>query len=271
MEYARVTEMPEGLVGLGLQWPKQLWYRGKWDKKLFVKCMTIVGSRRMTDYGRRVIEKIMPRLVQDGWTIVSGFMYGVDQYVHQTCLDCGGKTIAVLGWGISNRIQGTGDRDLAEKIINTGGLLMSLWENQAGTLWTFPARDRVMAYLGQELIVVEAGIKSGSLITAEMAIKMKKTVWAVPGPITSSVSAGTNQLIADGKGKIWIGPGVRIQESEVSNPIIELIENQGLDASEIARRLGRSVSDVGAELTMLILKGNVEERVGKYYFLNTSC
>ena len=78
--------------------------------------MTIVGSRRMTDYGRRVIEKIMPRLVQDGWTIVSGFMYGVDQYVHQTCLDCGGKTIAVLGWGISNRIQGTGDRDLAEKL-----------------------------------------------------------------------------------------------------------------------------------------------------------
>ena len=115
----------------------------------------------MTDYGKRVIEKIVPQLVQDGWTIVSGFMYGVDQYVHQTCIECGGRTIAVLGWGI--------DQETDTKIIDSGGLLLSLWKDQKGTLWTVPARDRVMAAIGHELIVVEAGIKSGSLITAEMA------------------------------------------------------------------------------------------------------
>ncbi len=226
--------------------------------------MTIVGSRRMTDYGKRVIEKIVPQLVQDGWTIVSGFMYGVDQYVHNTCIESGGRTIAVLGWGI--------DQETDTKIINSGGLLLSLWKDQKGTLWTFPARDRVMAAIGHELIVIEAGVKSGSLITAEMAYKLKKPIWAVPGPITSSVSAGTNQLIADGKAKIYqyhpLNPPLNLrggnpQEGE----ILDLISDQGLDVSEIARRLGRSASDIGSELTMLMLRGEVEEREGKYYRL----
>lgn len=238
----------------------KLYYRGEWDESLFTKCMTIVGSRRMTDYGRRVIEKIVPQLVQDGWTIISGFMYGVDQYAHKICIENGGRTIAVLGWGI--------DQENDTKIIESGGLLVSLWKDQLGTLWTFPARDRVMAALGHELIVVEAGVKSGSLITANMAIELKKPVWAVPGPITSSVSVGTNKLIAEGKAKIWLGPGVSIQESGVSNPILNLIQNEGLDASEIARRLNRSASDVGAELTMLMLRGDVEEREGKYFTNN---
>lgn len=245
--------------------------------------MTIVGSRRMTDYGRRVIEKMVPQLVQDGWTIVSGFMYGVDQYVHKTCIECGGRTIAVLGWGIDFPM--TNDQiPMSNKIIETGGLLISLWKDQQGTLWTFPARDRVMAAMGHELIVIEAGIKSGSLITANMAYELKKPIWAVPGPITSSVSAGTNQLIADGKAKIWQKHNDQIpmtpfdklripslsrdkSQIKINNPILQIIQNEGLDASEIARRLGRSVSEIGSELTMLMLRGDVEEREGKYYML----
>lgn len=242
----------------------KLYYRGEWDESLFTKCMTIVGSRRMTDYGRRVIEKIVPQLVQDGWTIISGFMYGVDQYAHKICMENGGKTIAVLGWGI--------DQENDTKIIESGGLLVSLWKDQLGTLWTFPARDRVMAALGHELIVVEAGVKSGSLITAEMAYKLGKPIWAIPGPITSSVSVGTNNLIAEGKAKIWLSHNGQIpnpnSQINLQNPIIKLLENDGLDASEIARRLNRSASDVGAELTMLMLRGDVEEREGKYFTNN---
>ena len=235
----------------------KLYYKGTWDDSLFTKCMTIVGSRRMTDYGRRVIEKIVPRLVQDGWTIVSGFMYGVDQYAHKICMENGGRTIAVLGWGI--------DQENDTKIIESGGLLVSLWKDQLGTLWTFPARDRVMAALGHELIVIEAAAKSGSLITAEMAYKLGKPIWAIPGPITSSVSVGTNKLIAEGKAKIYQYHPREGKPQE--GVILDLIQNEGLDASEIARRLNRSASDVGAELTMLILKGDIEEREGKYYTL----
>ena len=238
-----------------------MYYQGEWDDSLFDKCMTIVGSRRMTDYGKRVIEKIVPQLVQDGWTIVSGFMYGVDQYVHQTCIECGGRTIAVLGWGI--------DQETDTKIIDSGGLLLSLWKDQKGTLWTFPARDRVMAAIGHELIVVEAGIKSGSLITAEMAYNLKKPIWAVPGPITSSVSVGTNMLIAEGRAKILNNFQFSISnlQSNSNDPILQLIQDQGLDVSEIARRLGKSASEIGSELTMLMLKGDVEEREGKYFVL----
>lgn len=224
--------------------------------------MTIVGSRRMTDYGKRVIEKIMPKLVQDGWTIVSGFMYGVDQYAHKICMENGGRTIAVLGWGINQETD--------TKIIDSGGLLISLWEDQVGTLWTFPARDRVMAAIGHELIVIEAAAKSGSLITAEMAYKLGKPIWAIPGPITSSVSAGTNQLIADGKAKMYVGagfssPNVGRENRAPTNPILSLLENEGFDASEITRRLGKPASEIGAELTMLMLQGSIIERDGKYY------
>ncbi|MDP1743624.1 MAG: DNA-protecting protein DprA [Candidatus Amesbacteria bacterium] len=248
----------------------KLYYQGEWDESLFAKCMTIVGSRRMTDYGRRVIEKIVPQLVQAGWTIVSGFMYGVDRAVHEATLACGGRTIAVLGWGVNWQKLDDRELKLEEEIVNSGGLLVSLWEEQVPTLWTFPARDRVMAAIGHELIVIEAGVKSGSLITAEMAYKLKKPIWAVPGPITSSVSLGTNQLIADGKAKIYqyhpLGPPLKLrggnpQEGE----ILDLISDQGLDVSEIARRLGRPASDIGSELTMLMLRGDVEEREGKYF------
>ena len=165
--------------------------------------MGVVGSRRMTSYGRRVVEKIVPELVAGGWTIVSGMMYGVDQAAHEVCIECGGKTIGVLGWGIKYN-AGDREQELERRIVESGGLLVSLWKDQMGTNWTFPARNQVVADICHELIVVEAAVKSGALLTAGMMIKRKKTVWAVPGPITSSVSAGANMLISTGKAKIYL-------------------------------------------------------------------
>lgn len=255
-----------GLLDLGKRAPKQLFYKGNWDKQIFAKCMAIVGSRRMTNYGQRVVEKIIPGLVQDGWTIVSGFMYGVDQAAHRAAMECGGKTIAVLGWGINYRILETRDLKLEEEIINSGGLIISEWEEQEPTLWTFPYRNRIVAAISREVIVVEAAAKSGSLITAQTARSLKRKVWAVPGPITSSVSAGTNNLIASGKAKMWVEQSGRVEEQEsISDPILELVKNEPLQADEIARQLGKPVDEIGAQLSMFVLEGRIGEKDGKYY------
>src|SRR3989344_3510628 len=100
--------------------PQELWYRGQWTPEVFTRCAAVVGSRRMTDYGRRVVDKLVPQLVAEGYTIVSGFMYGVDQTAHQVCVECGGVTVAVVGWGIDWKLE-EADRRLAEKIVASGG------------------------------------------------------------------------------------------------------------------------------------------------------
>lgn len=182
--------------------PKKLFARGTWNPSLFADCVAIVGSRKMSSYGRQVIDQIVPTLVLQRKTIISGFMYGVDQYVHHTCAACGGKTIAVLGWGIELPLQGD-DKRIADEIISTGGLLISEWKDQRASLWTFPVRNRIVAALSSDVIVIEAAIKSGSLITATLAQKLHRKLWAVPGPITSKVSEGTNMLIATGAASLW--------------------------------------------------------------------
>lgn len=184
--------------------PKDLYYQGKWNPKIFTKCAAIVGSRKMTVYGEKVVEKLVSQLIAQGYTIVSGFMYGVDKYAHTMCVQNGGKTIAVLGWGITTPLSGD-DLRLAKEIIVAGGLLLSEWKEQKAAHWTFPARNRIVAALSEKTYVVEAALQSGSLITARLAYTLKRELWAVPGPITSRSSMGTNKLIADGKAKAWLG------------------------------------------------------------------
>lgn len=242
--------------------PKNLFYIGNWDPKLFKNCVAIIGSRRMTEYGRRVIETIIPKLVFEKKTIVSGFMYGVDQYAHETCVANGGKTIAVLGWGINQQLE-NGDRKLADAIIESGGLLLSEWEDQKPTLWTFPVRNRIVAALSNDIVVVEAAQKSGSLITANIANKLKRNLWAVPGSITSQMSSGTNALIAEGKAKMWLGkPAARIESDD---PILRALGDESMTTDELARSIGAPVSQIGAQLSMLTLTGDVVERGGKYH------
>ncbi len=245
--------------------PKQLYYRGTWDESLFTKCAAVVGSRRMTQYGRMVVEKLIPQLVGEGYTIVSGFMYGVDQAAHRQCLACGGRTIAVLGWGIHwNGFDHEDARLIGE--IEKKGLVISEWEDQKPTLWTFPLRNRIVAAMSHEVFIVEAAVKSGALITAKIAAKLKRTMWAVPGPITSSVSEGTNQLIAQGLARMWLPHAeTRPPLASSSNPIVKLLEAEGLDASGIARTLHQPIDEVGAQLSLLALSGDIIEREGTYY------
>lgn len=258
--------------------PKELFYIGNLDPVIFKNCVTVVGSRKMTDYGSRVVEKIIPSLVMQGKTIVSGFMYGVDQYAHKVTIENGGKTVAVLGWGIDTPLTGN-DLRLTKEIIASGGLLLSEWQTQKPAHWTFPSRNRIVAALSAEVFVVEAAEKSGSLITAALALKLQRKLWAVPGPITSRASRGTNQLIASGKAQMWLDnfhPGgvhsatIRGEDGDSASSagndkILEILINEALSADELARKLDSSVAQVGAQLSMLAISGQIIERGGKFY------
>ena len=247
--------------------PKNLYSLSSVKAEIFRKCVAVVGSRRMTEYGRRALETIIPPLVFEGKTVISGFMYGVDQYAHELCIENGGKTIAVLGWGINLPFKGS-DIKIADKIIKSGGLILSEWKEQQGTLWTFPTRNRIVAALSDEIIVVEAAVKSGALITARLAAKLKRKIWAGPGPITSRTSEGTNALIAAGLAQMWLDKSVNVKIDFGSDPLLNLLENETLTANEIARKMNKKISEIGAQLSLLTLDGTLTERNGKYFINN---
>lgn len=248
--------------------PKNLYYQGHLNLNIFNNCVAMVGSRRTTDYGQRVVEKIVPQLVSQGKTVVSGFMYGVDQNAHRVCAENGGKTIAVLGWGISYKLSSE-DARLAKKIIENGGILLSEWKDQKPMLWTFPTRNRLVAALATEIIVVEAAEKSGSLITARIGNRLKRTIWAVPGPITSKTSVGTNSLIATGQAKMWLSTPQAVPIT-YDDPILQVLDNQAQTADELARNLKLPIGEIGAKLSMLLLSGTILEKGGKYFLADVS-
>ena len=245
--------------------PKQLYFIGHPHALLFQHCVAIVGARAITEYGKRVIEMLVPKLVFEKKTIVSGFMRGVDQYAHRVCVENGGKTIAVLGWGIDTVLSAE-DKKLADAIVANGGILLSEWQTQRSTLWTFPVRNRIVAAIAKDVYIIEAGLKSGSLITANWAVKLKRKLFAVPGPITNRVSEGTNQLIAHGLATMWLG--TPIQQEQSADPLVQLIGTEPLTIDQIARKLSSPIADIGASLSLLLLSGQIVERNGVYYTKN---
>lgn len=249
--------------------PKHLYFIGRWEDQIFENCTAVVGSRKMTDYGRRVVEKVIPQLVGQKQTIVSGFMYGVDQYAHQVCCENKGQTVAVLGWGISSQLTGY-DLKLAKKIIDSGGLLLSEWEVQPPTHWTFPARNRIVAALSKQVIVVEAAGNSGSLITARIAVNLKRELWAVPGPITSRTSQGTNNLISKGSAKMYLATDTLLVSLPNNDPVLQALDQESLTVDELSRKMRLPVSEVGAQLSLLLLSGQISEIDGRYYINDAS-
>ena len=257
---------------------KQLYVKGNSTQQLsrLDRSITIVGSRKMTRYGAQVIEKIVPALVNAGIVIISGFMYGVDQYVHQVCLDSGGSTIAVLGWGIDRPVLPV-EVALYQKIEKEGLIVSEYEKDTKPQLWMFPARDRIMAGLAQATLVIEAAKRSGSLLTANFAKRYKRKLFSVPGPITSAVSCGTNGLIKSGQAIMvdspqdilavmnWPNIFKKVAVSQQSSQILRLLENEPLLMDEIVVKLKKSPEQIGAELSMLQLQGEVFEQQGKYY------
>lgn len=263
---------------------KQLNYRGEWDKNLFNKAIAVVGSRRMTKYGAVMTEKLAGGLAEAGYTIVSGFMYGVDTQAHKSCLENKEKTVAVLGCGLDCLTPAEND-GLYTKILESGGLVVSEFEpEQEAKLWTFPYRNRIVAGLAQALVVIEAGEKSGSLVTAKWAFKQRKPVCAVPGPATGALSIGTNWLIKNGAvlvtdvndileelGENHLrGDSLKVEKWKVRNlsleekKVVELLKLEALDCDELGRALNWPVARLGILLSELTLKGLIEESGGKF-------
>lgn len=194
------TGLPPGLDALGRSRPRALFGRG--DARLVAglgpeRAVTIVGSRRSGAYGREVAHELARELAIAGIVVVSGLALGIDSAAHEGALAAGGATVAVLGPG-ADRAYPRSAGGLYRRICDAGAVVSELAPGVPTFRWVFPARNRLMAALAGVTVVVEAAERSGSLITAEMAIEAGRTVGAVPGPVTSPRSSGTNRLLADG-------------------------------------------------------------------------
>lgn len=178
--------------------PRSIYVLG--NKELLNKTgIAIVGSRDATEYGKHISSKMARELAEKGINIISGLAIGIDEYAHIGALQQDkGKTIAVLGSGI-DQLYPKQNIELARKIVKSGGCIIS--EYPIGTKpdkKNFPQRNRIISAISQGILVVEAGEKSGALITAEFGLEHGKEIFAVPGDITKRQSKGCNLLIKDG-------------------------------------------------------------------------
>ena len=177
--------------------PPQLLYCAGDLSLLKTRCVAVVGSRKITAYGRRIAAKVAGRLAACGVTVVSGMAIGIDGISHRSALDAGGKTIAVLGNGL-DVMYPAANRDLKKDMLRTGLLLSEYPPGTRGTKFTFPQRNRIISGLSEATVVIEAGLNSGSLITAALANEQGRPVYGVPGNIDNVTSLGVNMLIRDG-------------------------------------------------------------------------
>ena len=213
--------LPPGQAALGPAGPRALWGTG--DRELITaldpeRAVTIVGARRAGAYGREVAFELGRTLAAAGIVVVSGMAMGIDSAAHEGALAGGGPTVAVLGPG-AERAYPRSARGLYGRIRGNGAVVSELPAGTPTFRWMFPARNRLMAAFAGVTVVVEAAERSGSLITAEMAVEAGRTVGAVPGPVNSWRSSGTNRLLADGAAVIrdardvldqLLGPGASI-------------------------------------------------------------
>ena len=180
--------------------PDPLYVSGNANLLNFSPLLAVVGSRKSSAYGKQAIDRLLTPLVKNGVPLVSGLAYGVDSIAHNLCLSYHTPTIAVLGSGLDDAsIYPRLHIKLANAIIKDGGVIISEYPNGTAPLqFHFPARNRIIAGLTMATLVVQAAARSGSIITARLALEYGRDVAAVPGAITDTLSAGTNQLIQQG-------------------------------------------------------------------------
>lgn len=160
--------------------------------------LAVIGTRRSTTYGRRQAERLGTAIARSGLTVVSGLALGIDSVAHRAALDAGGRTLAVLGSG-HGRLYPPENESLANRIAESGGAVLSEFPPlHPSAKWTFPQRNRIVSGLALGVLVIEAPLRSGAMITARMAAEQGRDMFAVPGPIDSEASRGCNQLIRDG-------------------------------------------------------------------------
>jgi len=264
--------------------PLLLYARGHWPLKK-QKIITVIGSRQPSLYGEAAAKKIIPELIESGYSIASGLAIGLDSLAHSLTLSNQGHTIAILGSGL-NHIYPKENYKLTEKIINNGGLIISEYALDAPPMpGNFLQRNRLLASIGEGVLVLEAGIKSGSMNTAKQAKKLKNKIYAIPGNIFNQAAEGCHQLIKNGAYLINSGGDIakkkleKIQNQEqeenltiIENNIISLLKKEfslfsGLRPDEIQFKLKLDTPSVNSTLSILEIKNLIRKRGGRYYFL----
>lgn len=177
--------------------PALLYYRGDLPDALNAKCLAVVGTRKPSAYGQQMCGKTIAPTCKAGVTIISGLAMGIDTIAHQTALEEGSKTIAVLASGVES-IYPPQNRELAKKIIKNGALMSEYEPGTRAEKWNFPARNRIVSALSSSVYVVEGPITSGALLTAKFALEQNRDLLALPGQINHPNAQGPNHLIKNG-------------------------------------------------------------------------
>lgn len=265
--------------------PKQLYLIGNKDL-LFEDCFGIVGTRKITDYGIQNCEFFTRELVFRNIPIVSGMAIGTDSVAHKTCLEYSGKTIAVLGSGFDN-IFPEENLDLFEKIIGSGGLVVTEYENDVKPLKeNFPQRNRIVTALSEGILVVEAAFRSGTSITVNNAKKQGKKVFAIPGKLDSCVGVGVNKMIKQGailttdiqdiissfpqfehrlRKSVNRKASKSVKINEEYRNMYEILEKKSMSIEELIQETDLSFKEVIKLLTKMEIEGIIEQDlIGTY-------
>lgn len=258
--------------------PETLYYIG--DIKLIEHpLIAIVGTRRCSTYGRWAAEGIALRIAACGISVVSGMAEGIDSAAHKGCIKAGTPTVAVLGTGIDVCFPKS-NLDLYRRIAEDGLILSEYPPGQLGAPWMFPERNRIISGLSKSVVVVEGTLKSGSMITARLALEQGRDVYAVPGNINQPGSAGVNKLISDGACPILdidsaaqtlgLSAAKRMRRIEALSSGEKLvlgavIEDPGADPGTLAFKTGIDIGDVLALLGALELKDLVYSSGQRFY------
>lgn len=245
--------------------------------------IAVVGTRRASAYGKTVTRRLVSDLAVNHVTIVSGLARGIDGEAHATALEMGGRTIAVLGCGL-DLIYPPEHRKLAQETVQQGAMISEYPLSTRPEASNFPPRNRIISGLSLGVVVVEAGVKSGALITADYAADQGRDVFAVPGNLYTRCSAGTNRLIQDGA-KLVTGAEdileelnlmmiteqaqVRavVPENETEALLIQHLSLEPVHVDEIALQTGQPIAKVTSNLALMELKGMVRQVGGMKYVL----
>jgi DNA processing protein len=252
--------------------PPVLFVRGRLDPR-DVRAVALVGTRRATNYGQAVADRLARDLAAAGVTVVSGLARGVDTAAHRSVVQAGGRTIAVLGNGL-DRVYPPENAGLAEQVVkgDAGAVVAEFAPGVRPDAVNFPRRNRLISGLSRATVIVEAGEHSGALITADFALEQGRDVLAVPGSIFGPMSAGTNQLLRQGAAPVTCAQDILdaigampAESAGLAQPLPELGTREGCvlealsaeprHADELARTLRLSSGEVAATLAMLELKG----------------
>ncbi len=262
--------------------PPVLYLKGSFEE-VDNTAVAIVGTRHLTAYGKQVTQELGSFLARSSITVVSGLARGIDSIAHDAALTSGGRTLAVLGCGV-DIVYPPEHRALSERIQEHGALISDYYPGTQPEGINFPPRNRIISGLSAATVIIEAGEKSGALITAEFAANQGREVFAVPGQIYSPRSKGTNRLIRDGAlpltdfNELLAALDLTqveeyryakkvLQKDQVEELLSDVIREEPLHIDEIKNATGLSMEKVSAALVMMELKGMVR-KVGNLTYIS---